>query len=104
MLFALSVAAAVIWVGILVAPWQPWSTRERLEADLEGEPSDLSDITAIVPARDEAPLIGRTVEALLQQSAGLHIVLVDDQSKDGTADVARSVGGDRCTVVKGAPL
>lgn len=105
MLFALSVAAAVIWVGILVAPWQPWSTRERLEPDPEGDASpDLSGITAIVPARDEAPLIGRTVDALLQQGPGLRIVLVDDQSKDETAYIARSAGGERCTVVAGGPL
>ena len=105
MLAALTVAATLVWVGILIAPWLPWSTRERLEANPDGGVlPDLSDITAIVPARDEAQLIGRTIEGLLRQGRGLRIVVVDDQSGDGTGDIARTVGGARCTVVAGAPL
>jgi hopene-associated glycosyltransferase HpnB len=105
MLIALTVAATLIWVGILIAPWQPWRTRERLEPDPDGSVVlDLSDITAVVPARDEASLIGRTIAGLLQQGPGLRIVVVDDQSTDGTADVARAAGGEQCTVIAGALL
>ncbi len=105
MLIALTVAATLVWVGILVAPWHPWGTQERLEPDPDGGIlPDLSDITAIVPARDEAQLIGRTIEGLLRQGRGLRIVVVDDQSRDGTGDIAKSVGGTDCTVVAGAPL
>jgi hopene-associated glycosyltransferase HpnB len=105
MLIALTLAATLIWVGILLAPWQPWRTRERLEPDPDGSAvTDLSDITAVVPARDEAPLIGRTISGLLQQGPGLRIVVVDDQSTDGTADVARAAGGEQCQVIAGAPL
>jgi hypothetical protein len=24
---------ALMWVGLLLVPWRPWSTRERVEAD-----------------------------------------------------------------------
>jgi hopene-associated glycosyltransferase HpnB len=105
MLIALAVAAALIWVGILVAPWQPWSTRERLEPESgDGLIPDLSGVTALIPARDEAQLIGRTIAGLLQQGRGLRIVVVDDQSGDETGDIAKAVGGDSCSVVAGAPL
>ena len=105
MLIALTLAATLIWVGILLAPWQPWRTRERLEPDPGGGAvPDLSDITAVVPARDEASLIGQTIAGLLRQGRGLRIVVVDDQSVDGTADVARAAGGEQCTVVAGVPL
>jgi hopene-associated glycosyltransferase HpnB len=49
-------------------------------------------VVAVVPARDEAQVIERSLGSLLQQdfSGLLHVVLVDDQSSDGTADVARA--------------
>jgi len=106
MVLALSAAAAAIWIGVLVAPWRPWSTIERLEPSSDGEEplADLSSITAVVPARDEAALIGGTIGALVQQGRGLQIVVVDDQSSDGTADVARTAGGGACVVVAGTPV
>jgi hopene-associated glycosyltransferase HpnB len=105
MLLALSFAAALIWVGILFAPWQPWSTRERLEPDPVDAPlADLSGVTALVPARDEAALIGQTIAGLGRQGRGLRVVVVDDRSADGTGDAARAAGGVDCTVVEGAPL
>jgi hopene-associated glycosyltransferase HpnB len=106
MAFALAVAAAAIWVGVLVAPWRPWSTSERLEAALggDGPPADLSSITVLVPARNEAALIGGTIGALLRQGSGLQVVVVDDQSTDSTADTARTAGGTACTVVTGTPV
>jgi hopene-associated glycosyltransferase HpnB len=68
-------------------------------------------IAVIIPARDEAELIGDTVEALLRQSyrGPLHIVLVDDGSSDGTAEVAtraaeHSQAAARLTVLRGAAL
>lgn len=104
MLFALVCVAALIWLGILAAPWRPWGTSERLDATPDDRPSppDLSDITAIIPARDEAPQIERTLTALRQQGTGLRIVVVDDESGDGTGDLARRHGGDRCTIIAGA--
>ena len=44
---------------------------------------------AIVPARNEAELIGPAVTSLLNQNVAVSVVLVDDESTDGTADVAR---------------
>src|SRR5262249_43399614 len=46
---------------------------------------------AVVPARDEALVLPRALSSLLEQDypGELRIVLVDDESGDGTADVAR---------------
>jgi hopene-associated glycosyltransferase HpnB len=105
MAFALTIAAAVIWIGLWVAPWRPWSTTERLEAIADPEPAiDLSSITALVPARDEASLIGTTIGALARQGRGLRIVVIDDQSTDGTGDIARMTGGERCEVISGTTV
>jgi len=104
-LTVLTAAAAVLWGGILLAPWRPWSTREQLDPEPgPSDPVDLSEVTALIPARDEAPVIGRTVVALRAQGPGLRIVVVDDQSSDATAAVARAAGGPTCDIVAGAPL
>ncbi|MGJ0508785.1 MAG: glycosyltransferase [Methylocystis sp.] len=49
-------------------------------------------VVAIVPARDEAEVIAASVASLLQQDfpGRFEVVLVDDDSTDGTADVARA--------------
>jgi hopene-associated glycosyltransferase HpnB len=62
-------------------------------------------VVAVVPARDEAANLAHTLPALLAQAGLRAAVLVDDQSTDGTAEVARKVAGDdpRLKVVVGTP-
>lgn len=64
-------------------------------------------VVAIVPARDEAEVIAASVASLLQQDfpGRFEVVLVDDDSTDGTADVARARAAelgaaDRLTVLE----
>ena len=86
----LAAAGAAIWLAILILPWQPWRTRERFEAgEAAPEDADLSQVTVLIPARDEAPFIGATLAALGSQGGGIAIVLIDDRSEDGTAEAAR---------------
>jgi hopene-associated glycosyltransferase HpnB len=64
-------------------------------------------VAVVVPARNEAESIRASLGSLLaQEYAGrLSIILVDDNSTDGTAQVAASLGaGDRLKIVKGEPL
>ena len=65
----------------------------------------------VIPARNEADGVGECVGSLLRQDyRGLKsVVLVDDESTDGTADVARRAAAacgaaDRLTIVPGTPL
>lgn len=91
MLLALLTAAALVaWLAVLLSPWQPHRTRERLEADPSAD-RDLSDVSVLIPARDEAAVIARTLVALRGQGDGLEVIVVDDQSSDGTAAICASV-------------
>jgi hopene-associated glycosyltransferase HpnB len=95
LLFAASAFALSAWLCVLVLPYQPHRVRERLEAAADGA-DDLTSVTVIIPARDEAELIGRTIAALARQGRGLAVVVVDDQSSDDTRGAAeRAVKGDR---------
>jgi hopene-associated glycosyltransferase HpnB len=86
-----SSGAAALWLFVLLVPWRPWSTRERLDVHADRAGADrLDDVTALVPARDEAPLITDTVHALAAE--GLRVVVIDDQSADDTAALARRAG------------
>jgi hopene-associated glycosyltransferase HpnB len=61
----------------------------------------------VIPARNEAAVVARSIRSLEQQSyaGAFRIVLVDDDSNDGTAVVARAADvSGRLTVVRAAPL
>jgi hopene-associated glycosyltransferase HpnB len=98
-----------IWPYLLLGRGAFWLGRERDEAI--GGRGPWPAITAVIPARDEAECVGETVTSLLRQDyAGeFHVVLVDDQSRDGTAEVARAAAAalgaiDRLTVLPGRTL
>jgi hopene-associated glycosyltransferase HpnB len=93
---------ALMWVGLLLVPWRPWSTRERIEADPHAGSVDLSEITVLIPARNEADVIGLTLAGLQSQGSGLQVIVVDDQSSDKTADIAASFPHTR--VISGQAL
>ncbi len=99
-----TVPGAVLWLIILLLPWRPWSTRERLESSPSSQPADLSDITVLIPARNEAKGIGRTLTALERQGTGLEVVVIDDQSEDDTAGAARTAGPAGTRVIEGKAL
>lgn len=54
-----------------------------------------SGVAVIIPAKNEAPRIARVVNAALQASLASEVIVVDDGSVDGTADVARRLSGVR---------
>ena len=91
-LFALSAGllCLAIWVYLLTAHgnfWRVASLRSNVQpvAAMEGT------IAAVIPARDEAAVIGSTVESLLRQTCTqvIHLFVVDDHSSDGTSEAAR---------------
>src|SRR5215831_16271032 len=94
MLLALLTAAALVaWLAVLLSPWQPHRTRERLEADPSVD-RDLSDVSVLIPARDEAAVIARTLVALRGQGDRLEVIVVDDQSSDDTSAICASVAAE----------
>ena len=101
----LGAVCVVIWCYLLCARGGFWVFREANPiADRDFEPKP---VAVIIPARDEARVVGGAIESLLAQDypGPVHVFLVDDESSDGTADVARNAGimarkSDRISVVR----
>lgn len=105
--FALGLLSLTIWVVLLCAWGQFWRANQRLE-----EPSQAAQgfssfhqmllpdgatsqaaapsVCVVIPARNEADVLPITVRSLLHQNypGTIAIIVVDDHSTDGTAEVA----------------
>ena len=102
-LFLATVLGLLLWITILLLPSRPYSTRESLEAQ-PIEQTDLSEVTVLIPARNEATIIIESLLALQKQDPSLKIILVDDQSTDNTVELAYSIRMNNLTVLPGAQL
>ena len=60
-------------------------------------------VSIVIPARDEAHIIERTVRAFLAQDyENFEVIVVDDRSTDGTGDIVRRINDPRLIVVETA--
>src|SRR5438477_9178305 len=99
---------AVTWAYLALARGSFWllkgaSIRVSEKARFSG------CVVAVVPARDEAEFIEPVVTCLLNQRVAMQVILVDDGSTDGTADVARRASEkagkvDALIVIQSKPL
>jgi hopene-associated glycosyltransferase HpnB len=99
-----------IWLYLLSGRGAFWLARERDDGSTAGK-GFWPAIAAIIPARDEAECVGATVASLLRQDypGEFTLILVDDQSRDATAQVARDAAaalgaGMRLNVLAGRAL
>jgi hopene-associated glycosyltransferase HpnB len=85
--------AAIAWAYLLAAHGGYWRTDQRLPP-ASADPAAWPRVTAVVPARNEAAVLPDTLPTLLgQQYPGdFGVVLVDDDSSDGTSGVALAIG------------
>ena len=100
----------ILWLYLLLAHGRFWMVEGFGAGEAHG-PSVSGTIAVVIPARNEADVIGVAIRSLLQQSctATIHIFLVDDHSADGTAEAARAAAenasrSDALTVIAGHPL
>jgi len=107
---ALAALPLLIWLYLLLARGGFWRLSTPL-APAAPEHDLAAKVVVIIPARDEAAVVGDTIRSLLQQNYGgaIQVILVDDASADGTAHVASeaaaSIGASaRLTILSGAPL
>jgi len=112
-MLGIAAVALVVWLGIVLARDGFWLTRERDTVDLPPAPLHWPAVTAIVPARDEADVIAQSIGSLIAQDypGEFRIILVDDNSSDGTARIAADAANAaeaaksaRLTILSGQPL
>lgn len=72
----------------------------RLRADARAAREPV--VSVIIPARDEARIIERTVRAFLAQTyPHIEIIVINDRSADGTGEIVRAINDDRLRVIDG---
>jgi len=115
-MIALALLTLAIWLYLLFGRGFFWLARGTDEARSERRAvvrsenkESLPSVVAVIPARNEAAVVGRAIASLLAQdyAGDFRIVLVDDHSSDGTADAARMAAGaqsDRIAIVAARPL
>jgi hopene-associated glycosyltransferase HpnB len=139
-MLALSIActvAAAVWAYLALGHGGYWRTSQRLplsQAEAAAEPAVAAgrapaaagptpaaaepsraawpDVAAVIPARNEAAMLPVVLPTLLGQDypGALTVIVVDDCSTDGTAEVAAALGpepghpGRALRVLAGAPL
>jgi hopene-associated glycosyltransferase HpnB len=98
-----------IWLYLLAGRGGFWLGRQR-DDEVGAGSAPWPAVAAVIPARDEAESVGKTIASLLRQDypGEFRVILVDDQSRDSTAEAARSAAAalgaaDRLTVLPGRP-
>ncbi|HEY6457531.1 MAG TPA: glycosyltransferase [Steroidobacteraceae bacterium] len=104
----LALLPVLIWLYLLLARGDFWRVGRLLSTDAAAVGA-IGRVVAVIPARNEAGMVGLAVQSLLaQRFAGeLHIIVVDDASTDGTADVVRDTAvragaATRVTIIRGS--
>ncbi len=92
--------ALLAWLYLFFLHGKFWASSPELPAALAGA---APDVDIIVPARDEAATIARVIASLRAQTyaGAFRVLLVDDNSSDGTAALAGA--GANLTIITGAP-
>ena len=107
--YFLIIIPLVLWAGILFLRGGFWRTDQLLEVELEASRlKEWPEVVCIIPARNEAITIAKTVASLTDQDYPgiLRVIVVDDNSDDNTADIAGSITKrpDLLHVFSGKPL
>lgn len=104
----LAILSLLAWLFLLLLWGDFW--RADLPRDSDLQPlTTYPTVRAIVPARDEAEIICASLTSLLKQDypGELAVVVVDDNSSDRTAEIARQTAVQferECEVIAGKPL
>jgi glycosyltransferase involved in cell wall biosynthesis len=90
----------IAWVLALIRTFVNLTLIPKLRAG--ARPATEPLVSVIIPARDEAHIIERTVRAFLAQTyAKLEVIVVNDRSTDATGKIVRAIHDDRVTVIDG---
>jgi hopene-associated glycosyltransferase HpnB len=100
-----------IWIYLILFRGGFWLVREREDRNRPALPSDGNwpSVVTVIPARNEALALPRTLASLSSQAypGKFSVVVVDDDSSDGTGAIARKLAGSlsrEVEVLRGDPL
>ena len=99
-------ASCLSWLWLLLFRHNFWKADQRLE-NISMKLENWPGVAIIVPARNEAKVIGRTINSLTNQDypGKFSIILVDDHSNDDTIiHASKAVNADLIKIVKAPPL
>jgi len=105
-----ALVALAVWITLLFARGGFWRCAERDDrGEAQADPVRWPSVVAVVPARNEADMIPRSLASLLAQdySGPFSTILVDDNSDDGTFEAARALAAGaagRLAIVRGTAL
>ena len=104
MTLALGFLPLAVWLYLLLAHSGFWQLKERDGHEVLPAPARWPSVVAVVPARNEADVIQKSIGSLLAQDyqGDFRVILVDDQSEDGTASLLRAMNFDKLTILTGA--
>ncbi len=104
-MLVLLIAITLLLTGMTGILALNWATFPRLRQTTRHSPFTTRP-SFLLPARNEAAVIGDTVAALLAQPDAHEVIVLDDHSSDGTAEIARQAanGDPRLRVLRGADL
>lgn len=104
------IIVCLVWLYMLVGRGGFWRVHSQVLRENAAAQTP-ARVAVVIPARDEADVIGRAVTSLLRQefSSAIHVYVVDDHSGDGTAEAAVRAADDcgkaaSVTVLRGAEL
>ena len=97
-------AGLFAWLFLAFARHFFWRADQRLAAGLPA-PETWPPVVAVIPARNEAAYIARSISSVVGQDypGPFRVILVDDSSEDGTAVIARGLKSEVPLDVIAAP-
>ena len=99
-----AVICTAIWAYLIAARGAYWRGSVRDDTSIARLPSPWPAVAAVIPARNKSECIARSVTSLLRQDyrGPLSILVVDDDSDDGTGAVAKNAaaGDGRLSVIR----
>ncbi len=86
------------WLFLIIFWGDFWLCNQKITNTSQDNNQNNISVCAVIPARNEADLLPITLKSLLRQdySGDLRIILVDDQSTDGTGEIAQQIAEELC--------
>jgi hopene-associated glycosyltransferase HpnB len=99
----IALLSLLVWLYLFFAHGRFWLSTPELPPAV---PEDYPDVDIVVPARDEAHTIGPVIGSLLAQDyrGKFRVILVDDNSTDGTAALAGTAANLTVITLQSKPV